>query len=698
VSIVYLSPGLASGANDGTTAANAFRSWGDFATAGCAAGSDVRVNADENSTSTCALTANINGTIILPTTITGYSTDWATPTLRFRNGTGAGANVDGFSFNAVQYVTCSYLESKNYTRDGFNDLAACTGLMFKKCSAHNNTGGGFEFSGFAHVGGMTWIDCVAYSNGTIGIYGRSTSGVAIRRCLSYSNGTNGFQILTSSVGMILDCISHSNGVGVATSTTGGSLIKNCVIDRNTTGINFVAASIRGTQAVQCRITNNTTGIAVATGVALQTFMCAFYGNTAKSALAGTGVLEESDNVDMAADGYVNGAAGNYNLINGATPAEARWTAAGVGDATNKIYWTAGLSPLPDMPTAANTRPPDTTDGVLGTQTAQATDADYLALEATRNNDNGTVAADLATTKSVKVRDVTINGTHDEAARNTITAAKVESGHEYQHLGALETGTLPSGALPVPTAPTLAGEVMGSSTVELSWNAGLLASTFQPKYKLAASAEWSNFGSSTIVSKIKVTGLTAASAYNFKVTATNDSGSTDSNVVNLTTGAAQDILTAAEARMVTLIEAMTTAGGYNFNWGNCNEKDQAKKDTFPNAEIYLPNEDGQDDPAEGVNANSYTNKTQVEIHVYGKNTTLTDNPEFSINAEYNKAVDDLKRVFNTDPSLNGKVFTIEYLNWRREPKTLGEIITPSKLIARFVITYAQDRATPSLPSN
>ncbi len=40
----------------------------------------------------------------------------------------------------------------------------------------------------------------------------------------------------------------------------------------------------------------------------------------------------------------------------------------------------------------------------------ATDAAYVALEDTRNSDNGTVAADILLTKSVKIRNVTTNGT------------------------------------------------------------------------------------------------------------------------------------------------------------------------------------------------------------------------------------------------------------------------------------------------
>jgi hypothetical protein len=76
---------------------------------------------------------------------------------------------------------------------------------------------------------------------------------------------------------------------------------------------------------------------------------------------------------MSADGYISTAGHNYGLINGATPAEARWIAMNIGNATtSQVYNCAGLaSPNPDFPTAANTFTGDTTDGVTGTGTAPA---------------------------------------------------------------------------------------------------------------------------------------------------------------------------------------------------------------------------------------------------------------------------------------------------------------------------------------
>jgi hypothetical protein len=416
MAIVYVSPGLATGDDDGTTAANDFRSWAKFATAGCAAGSDVRVNNDEASTAAVTFNNTINGTVTAPTTITGYSTDWATPTLRFRNGAGAGANIDGIIFNnTVSQVILSYIEIKNYTRDGYRGTGTVSSdICFMNCSFHNNSANGFNIN---LASSLRWriINTLIYSNGASGITGAAGMHLLVRRCKIYSNVTGIGAFTTTCTVVIQECIIDSNTTGISTPTSSYDLYaKNCVIDRNTTGINIPASAVRHI-FVQCRITNNTTGIVVAASVTVSTTMCAFYGNGTRQSLGAGATLEETSNVDMAADGYVNGAGQNYNLVNGATPAECRWTASYIGDTTNAQYWTAGFAPNPDFPAVSSTRAPDTTDGVVGTQEAQATDADYLALEANRNKFNvGSGVADLLVGKGVVLAGVDNNGTRIES--------------------------------------------------------------------------------------------------------------------------------------------------------------------------------------------------------------------------------------------------------------------------------------------
>jgi hypothetical protein len=213
----------------------------------------------------------------------------------------------------------------------------------------------------------------------------------------------------------------------------------------------------------------------------------------------------------------------------------------------------------------------------------------------------------------------------------------------------------------------------------------------------AAVDWTNFGSAISAATVKITGLTASSDYNFKVTAINDTGSTDSNIEAKTTGASMDLVTAMAARMAVDIEAMSTANGYRSTWGTCNIKDAAKKTTHPNAEIYFAKEENLDERSSGV-ANAFTNELPCEIHVFCELSTIGDNPEFEMNAEYNKALEDLKRCFTEDNSLNGLCHSVVYRGCDREKTPNGDTVIFGKLITRWGIVYAQDRATPSLAAN
>lgn len=77
----------------------------------------------------------------------------------------------------------------------------------------------------------------------------------------------------------------------------------------------------------------------------------------------------------------------------------------------------------------------------------ATDAAYVALEEARNNDNGTVAADILTGESVKIRNSTTNGSFDEAARNSFdgTAADILTGKTVKIQNVPTAGTFDEAA-------------------------------------------------------------------------------------------------------------------------------------------------------------------------------------------------------------------------------------------------------------
>jgi hypothetical protein len=248
MAIVYVSPGLATGNNDGTTANDAFQSWADLATAGAAAGSDIRVNADENLTTTVTLGANLNGsgtTAPTRTTITGYSTDWTTPTLRWRNGAGSSANTDGFIIQGLlNNIYFKYIGAKNWTRDGLRTGTTNNSPIFYHCKFNDNGAFGFNCAGgTGRVSAGIYIYCEFSRNGTYGY----SAGVA-----NQNSGTHYYSFAKDNVSvnytcnsntLFFFCISIGSQYGMYLASYTYNLI-NCVIDGATVvGLNPYASGV-----------------------------------------------------------------------------------------------------------------------------------------------------------------------------------------------------------------------------------------------------------------------------------------------------------------------------------------------------------------------------------------------------------------------------------------------------------------------
>lgn len=156
-----------------------------------------------------------------------------------------------------------------------------------------------------------------------------------------------------------------------------------------------------------------------------------------------------------------------------------------------------------------------------------------------------------------------------------------------------------------------------------------------------------------------------------------------------------ILTQAEENMAILVEGMTIADGYNYDWGTVNQPDLAKC-TFPCAVIEMdPEETNLDEPT-GVHAGAYLNEVAIKIRAVGKLDTEHTNPVFENNKTLNKALDDLKKVFGTNYSLNGTVDTIMYRRSLRITKQAGDIFIPSELESHWIVRYTQDRQNVTQP--
>ena len=153
-----------------------------------------------------------------------------------------------------------------------------------------------------------------------------------------------------------------------------------------------------------------------------------------------------------------------------------------------------------------------------------------------------------------------------------------------------------------------------------------------------------------------------------------------------------ILTTIESEMKTLIEGMTTAN-YNYTWGTVNNPDMAHQ-TFPSAEIMLVREDNVDNTG-GTWAQAYSNEAEFQIKVIPELSSEEEIPVYAINIEYNKALDDLKKVFGINYNLNGNCLTIMYRSAERINSSAGDVFRPGHLDTRWLIRYNQDRLDPEM---
>jgi hypothetical protein len=157
-----------------------------------------------------------------------------------------------------------------------------------------------------------------------------------------------------------------------------------------------------------------------------------------------------------------------------------------------------------------------------------------------------------------------------------------------------------------------------------------------------------------------------------------------------------ILTNIESNIKSLIESILSKNGYHYDWSSVNEEDLAKA-IFPCAMVYLdPEETNLDnEQAGGAHAGTYLNRVNFRIHVVGKLDLETKNPNFEANAVLTKALDDLKKLFGINYSINDYADSFMYVRSERIRKQNGDIFIPCELDTFWVCQYMQLRNSPDL---
>lgn len=162
--------------------------------------------------------------------------------------------------------------------------------------------------------------------------------------------------------------------------------------------------------------------------------------------------------------------------------------------------------------------------------------------------------------------------------------------------------------------------------------------------------------------------------------------------NFTPSSGAPILTNIEDAVSAAIGGMTSAVGYNYDWNTVNEPDQALC-SYPNAVVIVESERCVDDD-NGADQQVYTNECDLIITVRGENSAVQYNPNRSINAVHNAALDDLKKLFGNNHHISETCDRIMYRGMEREYKRNGDIMVPGEMRTRWTVYYRQDRLSPT----
>jgi hypothetical protein len=155
--------------------------------------------------------------------------------------------------------------------------------------------------------------------------------------------------------------------------------------------------------------------------------------------------------------------------------------------------------------------------------------------------------------------------------------------------------------------------------------------------------------------------------------------------------ASSILDNIELQMKIAILGMTKVGGYNWDWQVVNQPDEATGPGYPRVNMESPAEsniDGTNTP----NAQAYTNEVVFVLWVKG-NQAWSSNANFTIRSNLRSALDDLKRLFGNNSSVNNSCEEILYRSSQVVALNLNDVQRPSNMRVQFLVRYCQDRLNP-----
>lgn len=147
------------------------------------------------------------------------------------------------------------------------------------------------------------------------------------------------------------------------------------------------------------------------------------------------------------------------------------------------------------------------------------------------------------------------------------------------------------------------------------------------------------------------------------------------------------LTDIAGEIKTIIDALTVAGGYNYNWSTFNETDRALVTTFPLAIIRYTT----DEAVDGIAGLYGMHNAEFEITVEETITpSATVKPEFTADAALDKALADLVKAFTQNNTGYFPITGQSLLSYKSSEKiksTRGSTYRPVKLVTKWNAFYS-----------
>jgi hypothetical protein len=146
------------------------------------------------------------------------------------------------------------------------------------------------------------------------------------------------------------------------------------------------------------------------------------------------------------------------------------------------------------------------------------------------------------------------------------------------------------------------------------------------------------------------------------------------------------LTDIASEIKTIIDSLTVAGGYNYNWSTFNETDKALVTTFPLATIRYTTDEAVDGIAGLYGMHNAEFLIEVEMTI---TPSATVKPEFTADAALDKCLADLCLKFRINNTgyfpLTGQSL-LSYKSSEKIKNTRGSTYRPVKLVTKFNCFY------------